>query len=140
MLKKVTASLLTTSVMMSSLALGAATPDFDFSKFKDIEEVITDQRTTDFIARVTVDGKVDQSLVEKELALSSGEEETWWPAILGALIGLFGKGCENSSYRDKDRCVGKCDDWKARDMAACRGESVDRSGESKFDAQGRRRK
>jgi phage-related protein len=97
-------------VMLSTPVLAQFGLDEDL--LVDANDVLTAERTQEFLDRVTVDGKVSLELAEREFALSSGEERTFWPVVIAFIAASIKASCENDwSYRDDDRCVGKCDGY-----------------------------
>lgn len=109
-MKKAVGLLLVGALSTSTLHAGYQP---DPTQFTDIDEMMGDPQVAEFLERVTVGGRIDQSLVDQEMRLASGEEQTWLGWILGLLAASVKASCEDGwSYRDDDKCVGKCDDWR----------------------------
>lgn len=101
-------------VMLSTPVLAQFGMDEDL--LVDANDVLTPERTQEFLDRVTVDGQVSLELAEREFALSSGEERTFWPVVIAFIAASIKASCENDwSYRDKDKCVGKCEDYRRQE-------------------------
>lgn len=110
MVKRFAAALLSI-VMFSSAVFAEFTPKQ--GAFVDADDYFANYSNEEMLERITVDGELNLDLAQREFELSSGEEHTFWQIIVAAIIASVKASCENDwSYRDKDRCVGKCEDYK----------------------------
>lgn len=110
--RRVVASLLCFA-FLSSPALAVFQPGGGGECYVNLDDIQTDNAEVDGILRrvINKNGKVDYDALNDALANENGEVYTFWPVVIAAVAAVAKASCENDwSYRDKDRCVGKCDD------------------------------